>query len=96
MTTHHVCGEPIEDIVRALGRLEMCGELDGLVGFSLSLESDEAAPLRRALMRLEADLLREDADRIGQQDPAHERTEEQRRYDALMELVRRLRPAAPA
>lgn len=89
MTVHHVYGEPIDDLAQALVQCETGEEPDGLIRFSLELEPDEFAPLLRALMRAEADLLREDAERL--RPPfGEERTEGQRRADALVELVRQL------
>ena len=64
-------------------------ESDGLFHAQGQLEPDRGNPLRRALMRVEAELLGEDADAIG---TAHEeeRSHEQRAADALVRLSERL------
>ena len=67
---------------------EMKRDADGTYRATFTLEPDDGATLRRALMRVEADLLREDADWIGR--PGSEnpvRTHDQRAADALVRLV---------
>ena len=60
---------------------------DGRYEFSATLESHVGNPLRRALMRVEADLLLEDAAAIGTSRD-RDRTHEQRAADALVRLVK--------
>jgi hypothetical protein len=96
MTINYVAEEPVDDLVQALGQFRSRERSDGMVNFDIKLDFEEAAPLRRALMRIEADLLLEDADLIGEQHPTEERTDEQRRADALMELVLRVGDAFSA
>jgi hypothetical protein len=59
---------------------------DGSVHCSVRLEPERGNPLRRALLRVEAELLREDADAVG---TLHEsqRTYEERAADAFVRLV---------
>jgi len=59
---------------------------DGSYRFDVRLEPSEAAPLRRALMRIEAELICEEADRIvegSEEDPPPD----VRRGEALLRLV---------
>ena len=56
------------------------------------LEPDVGAPLARALMRVEAELLLKDADAVGTSQDAR-RAPAQRRFDALMTLVLRVNAA---
>ncbi len=80
-----LCDEPLGTLLGALQRLV---EFDG------SLPCAEAAALLRAIMRIEAELLREDADALA--DWAQEqRTQEARRLDALLELAQRIGATAP-
>jgi hypothetical protein len=58
---------------------------DGMCRASFTLDAKDAAPLQRALMRVEAELLTEDADSIGGRHPEN-RTYEQRAADALLRL----------
>jgi len=96
MTTDHVCGEPIEALLRAFARCDTSDEPDGMVHLNVELAPEEAAPLRRALMRIEADLLLEDADRVGELPFSEERTPGQRRADAIVELACRIGNALPS
>ena len=59
---------------------------DGSVHFSVRLEPERANPLRQALLRVEAELLREDADAVG---TPHEsqRSYEERAAASLVRLV---------
>jgi hypothetical protein len=58
----------------------------------LSLVLRSGLPFERALMRIEAELLLADADSLGSVDD-EERTVEQRRCDALIELLMRVNVA---
>jgi hypothetical protein len=53
---------------------------------SVTLEPKNVAPLQRALMRVEAELLREDADTVGCRN-FQNRTHVQRAADALIRLA---------
>ena len=57
---------------------------------SVTLEPDVAQPLCRAMMRVQAELLLEDADSLGS-DAYEDRTHEQRAADALVRLAVRIR-----
>ena len=59
-----------------IGRDRMCH-------FSVTLEPEMGQPLRRAMMRVEADLLHEDVGRVGSAGEV-DRTDEQRSADALV------------
>ena len=61
---------------------------DGRVHAEVEFEPEVALPLRRALMRTEADLLVAAADRL--EDQPYEPTLEQRAADAFIELGRRV------
>jgi hypothetical protein len=57
--------------------------------FSVRLEPDRANPLRRALMRVEAELLSEDADAVGTPQES-QRSYEERAADAFVRLAEAL------
>jgi hypothetical protein len=57
--------------------------------FSVRLEPERANPLCRALMRVEAELLSEDADAVGTPHESHGSYEE-RAADGLVRLAKRL------
>jgi hypothetical protein len=81
-------GEEINDLLPGLMAIKgaMTLDDDGMWRGSFTLEPIHGVPLRRALMRVEADLLREDADLVGLRD--HEiRTKGQRGADALIRLL---------
>jgi hypothetical protein len=83
-----VYGERIEDLLPALLTIKsaMTTDADGMCHASFTLKPKDGAPLQRALMRVEAELLIEDADSIGCQH--HQaRTHGQRSADALIRLV---------
>jgi hypothetical protein len=61
--------------------------------FNLAVDPVVGAPLLRALMRVEAELLRDDANWISADAPEPTRTEGQRRADALAVLVERIAEA---
>jgi hypothetical protein len=82
-----VAGEPVSQLVRAFLEFET-SERAGRYHIHADLEADLGAPLARALMRVEAELLRQDADAWGS-DGYDDRTSSQRRADALVELVAR-------
>ena len=57
--------------------------------FSVRFEPERGNPLRRALMRVEAELLSEDADAVGTPQESH-RGYEERAADALVRLAEAL------
>ena len=83
-----VAGEPVTELIRAFLQFETAEEPDGMHHIDARLEPDVAAPLARALMRVEAELLLADADAWGT-DGYEDRTSPQRCADALVELVTR-------
>lgn len=91
-TAGTVYGEPVGDVLPGLVALadSMRPGPDGMYRGSVTLEHATAAPLFRALMRAEAELMLEDADSYGTAD-AQKRTHEQRAADAVFRLASRLR-----
>ena len=89
-----VAGEPLDDLAAVLSGIEVGEVADGLVDFNLRLNDHEGVILRRALMRLEAELLLDDADVLTADTLAGMRTPPQRRHDAFMLLVQRMIDAA--
>lgn len=95
-----VAGEPVTDLIRAFLQFETAEQPDGMYHIDARLQPDVAAPLTRALMRVEAELLLRDADACGT-DGYEDRTSPQRGADAFVELVTRcatatgVKPAAP-
>jgi hypothetical protein len=77
---------------RAFAAFTLKRQPDGRFKGSLQLDRELGDPLLRALIRVEAELLAEDADQIGRSDAAP-RTAEQRRADALVALALRLADA---
>lgn len=53
-------------------------------------------PFRRALMRIEAELIVSDADELSSETVEVGRTDDERRFDAFVELVERFSRAAAA
>ena len=87
-----VAGESVDMLRRAFAAFEWKRRPSGWIDVSVHLDRELADPLLRALMRVEAELLAEDADLIGGSDTAP-RTADQRRADALVALGRRLADA---
>ena len=83
-----VAGEPVAELIRAFVQFETAEQPDGGYQIDARLEPDVAAPLARALMRVEAELLLEDADAWGTEG-YEARTSPQRCADAFVELVTR-------
>lgn len=86
-----VAGEPLRDLVPALLEIGENSWIDdeGMWRSEFALEPEIGTPFGRALMRVEADLLLEDADRLGDPD-VEDRTPDQRRADALLALALRV------
>ena len=89
MDDQRVSGEPIDLLSEAVARFEYAQGRDGMVHLELRLEPRLGDPLLRALMRIEAELLLEDADRFGNPDE-EPRTHAQRGADALVLLTERM------
>ncbi len=83
-----VYGERIEDLLPGLLTIQdsMTIDADGMCHASFTLTPEDGAPLKRALMRVEAELLIEDAESIGDRHHLN-RTHGQRAADALVRLV---------
>ena len=80
-----IYGESAHAILTAMSKNDHRITGSGMHEFDLRMTPDEAGPVVRALMRVEAELLIKDADAF---DPALEgRTPEQRRADALFQVV---------
>ena len=91
MTTpsQNIYGETLEDLLPGLLAIAEAMHIgaDGMFHASFKLAQAEGQPLQKALMRAEAALMLEDADRIGSVG-YEDRTYEQRAHDAFMHLVR--------
>ena len=91
--TKTVAGESLEPLLSAFIRIwSEAEERDGMFEVSTTLPREEAEPLGRALMRLEAELLVADAAALGTSGH-EERTPPQRRHDALLLLAQRISEA---
>jgi hypothetical protein len=90
-----VAGEPSDPLIRALGQGTHRIAADGMWRFDLKVDPVLGAPLIRALMRVEADLLRNDADLVSVDCGEPTRTYDQRRADAFVVLVERLTETRP-
>jgi hypothetical protein len=86
-----VYGERIGDLFPAMFALRDSMKVgrDGRCHMSATFDADVGSPLRRALMRAEAELLLEDAATVGTPQNM-DRTHEQRSADALVRLARAL------
>jgi len=88
-STDQVGGEPRELLLQAMACITMTKDPEGGGILSGQLPQDLAEPFTRALMRIEAELLLNDADVFTA--PIGElRTHSERRADALVEMVLRL------
>ena len=83
-----IYGETAESLLPGLLAIahNMESAKDGFCHFSVRLEPERGNPLRRALMRAEAELLSEDADAVGTPRESQRRYEE-RAADALVLLA---------
>jgi len=92
-----VYGERVDDLLPGMFALRdsMVVGRDGGYHFSATLEPGTGNPLRRALMRAEAELLLKDADAVGTTQD-EDRTYEQRAADALVRLVTEMANGVPA
>jgi hypothetical protein len=93
MHSPRVAGEPLDTLIEALQHVEVRRIRDGMTSMSMRLEPRLGDPFLRALMRVQAELVRDDADRLGV-DHWEERTQEQRAADAFVALALRVAAAA--
>jgi hypothetical protein len=93
MTPTCVAGERLDTLIEALQQVQLKKAADGMTSMSLRLEPRLGHPLFRALMRVQAELLLEDADRLGMED-GKDRTHGQRAADAFVALALRVAEAA--
>jgi hypothetical protein len=84
----YVYGEHVADLLPGLFAFRDAMHLgeDGMYHSSVCLEPSVGNPLARAMMRAEAELLREDADRVGTPEDDR-RTQPQRAADAFIRLA---------
>jgi hypothetical protein len=92
MNDIRVAGESALTLLEAFHQFKWRKARNGMQTASVSLEPRLGRPLMRALMRVEAELLLEDADRSGQLG-AEDRNYEQRTCDALLALALRVADA---
>ncbi|MPZ69503.1 MAG: DUF222 domain-containing protein [Actinobacteria bacterium] len=85
-----VAGEPIELLQAAFAKLKHRTRSDGMVEVSAKLDAELEEPLARALVRIEGDLIDQDA---ADGDP-DVRTTSERRADAFVLLAQRLTAAS--
>lgn len=88
-----VAGERVADLLPVLRQLRPSKRSDEMYECRFSLEQDVSGPFLRALMRVEAELLLQDADRLTGS-WADWRTSDQRRADAFVALTLRVADAA--
>ena len=93
MTPTCIAGENLDTLVEALQQIQLHKPRDGMTRMSLRLEPRLGYPFSRALMRVQAELLLDDADRLGL-DEWEDRTHEQRAADAFVALALRVADAA--
>jgi hypothetical protein len=98
LTAVTIEGESIVALFEVLRRFERVdpADDDGMVHLEAEYPSEIGDPFHRALMRVEAELLLDDANALGSEEGYEERTDGQRRHDAFIELVRRMGDAAAA
>jgi hypothetical protein len=89
-----VAGETFEDLAAVLSGLQAGDAVEGVTELDLRLTDAEMVILRRALMRLEAELLLDDADLLTVASLSALRTPPERQHAAFMLLVQRMIEAA--
>jgi len=89
-----VAGEPAGVILKVLMGMRdtVVPDVDGMVSIQATIPHEHAAVLLRAIMRVEAELLLADADKVGPS-AAEPRTPQQRRADAFVALALRVADA---
>lgn len=87
-----VYGERVGDLLPGLLKFKDGLQIqpDGSYLFTAALTPSEAGPVRRALMRVEAERLCEEADRTDEADSFGDQAPEERRADAFVRLVQAL------
>lgn len=93
MTPTLIAGEPVDVLIEALQQVELQPTRNGMSSMSMRLAPRLAAPFLRALMRVEAELLLDDADRLATEDQ-EDRSHEQRAADAFVALALRVSGAS--
>jgi hypothetical protein len=93
MTDIRVAGEPVEALLEALLLFKWKEESNGMARGSARLEPRLAQQFFRALMRVQAEFMLEDANRLGTEG-FEDRTNEHRAADALIALALRITNAA--
>ena len=92
MNLTYVAGEATADLLRSFGDIKMSTGLNGM-NIDAHLAPDVGAPLLRALLRVEAELILADAEDL-RDDDRELRTPDQRRADAFVALTQRVAEAA--
>ena len=90
MQTNDVAGESAYQLAKAIAQFRVAPSDDGMVHASVRLDPELGIPLQRAIMRTEAELLLEDADALSLENSRELRTPDQRRADALIELMKNI------
>jgi len=88
-----VAGEPVHALVEALVQCIPTQSDNGACHVEGDLDASTGAPLARALMRVEAEMLLRDAEMIGTSTCPPVRKPAQRRADAFVELALRVQRA---
>jgi hypothetical protein len=88
-----VAGEDRSMLCEAFRRFRTRVRPDGLLDVKFNLPPDLGDPFVRALLRTEAELMLEDADLIGIKPYGDQRTQAQRRADAVVLLLTRVAEA---
>jgi Domain of unknown function (DUF222) len=92
MTALHdalVAGEPLVLLVRALSALSIEERPDGWANVRGDIPPEPGAAMHRAIMRIEAEMICEDADKL-EVAGREARTSPQRRHDAFVVLAQRI------
>lgn len=88
-TEPQVFGETASDVARAFLYFNTTKRIDGTYHVDASVPAEHSEAFVRAFMRVDAELLQADAALVGRVPPSKIRTDEQRRADALVELVQK-------
>ena len=91
-----MAGEPVDKLLQALLLFRFRPGKDGMMHFKVKLEPELAVPFNRALMRVDAELLLDDADHLTADNAKDLRTDTQRHADAVVALALRVTAAADA
>ena len=88
-----LAGEPVRALVKAFVQCIPTQIDNGAYHVEGDLDASTGAPLARALMRVEAEMLLRDADIVGSSSYTPIRKPAQRRADAFVEVARRVQRA---